>query len=273
MSLASHLLKYYTISLAANIPWNSVSISSNAVLKPIHVPADAGAAAVEFNVSHQARLVAIVACLGSPGVKVGVDVVCVHERDEYSVINKEGFDAWVGMYADVFSVGELNDMKSDVPHLGPRHDSTDLADHGQPLSRDSPHLVEARIRRFYASWALKEAYFKMTGEALLSKDLQQLEFRGVRSPAPDGGGGWGEIMRDVEIWYYNERVRNVTMELQAFEADYMIATAVCLDTDQAPGKGDTEERAGREVLDGVLPPFKSLDPEIDILPHAKLGVR
>ncbi|KAK4913981.1 hypothetical protein LTR66_017180, partial [Elasticomyces elasticus] len=54
-----------------------------------------------------------------------------------------------------------------------------------------------RMRKFYTSWALKEAYIKMVGEGLLAPWLRELEFEGVPVvPAPLVKE---QIERDVEL--------------------------------------------------------------------------
>jgi len=57
--------------------------------------------------------------------------------------------------------------------------------HAQPVAVtvSSTPLIASKLRNFYAHWCLKEAYIKMTGEALLAPWLRDLEFRNVRPPA------------------------------------------------------------------------------------------
>ena len=75
---------------------------------------------MEFNVSHQAGLVALVGCKTSElEVELGVDIVCVNERNDYRVIDEEGFNGWVDIYSEIFSQEESFDMKynADAFHL------------------------------------------------------------------------------------------------------------------------------------------------------------
>lgn len=73
----------------------------------------------------------------------------------------------------------------------------------------------------------------MTGEALLAPWLKELEFRNVQVPLPHShlppdtqrGDEWGQTCSNVEIWFRGHRVTDVTLEIQAFREDYMIATA------------------------------------------------
>ena len=109
MSLASALLKRLFIHETLGIPWKDISFGRKrnpmhgkpcALLpSPLHGPAPC-----EFNVSHQAGLVALVGCnTGDLDVELGVDVVCVHERNEWKMIEEEGWEAWVDMYDGIFS--------------------------------------------------------------------------------------------------------------------------------------------------------------------------
>lgn len=152
---------------------------------------------------------ALIACPGRPDqVRVGVDIACVHERDEYRAIEEDGFDTWVSAYADVFSPRELDDIKYRLPSLKISSSQILTAEDLGSASRccrrnqtfsirvynekedvvvvdvSSNDIIEAKLRRFYTFWALKEAYVKMTGDALLADWLHQLEFRNVRAPRP-----------------------------------------------------------------------------------------
>lgn len=217
---------------------------------------------------------------------VGIDIVCVHERDENPAIDREGFDKWVSTYEDVFSPRELDDMRYNLPGGLPGEKFNIPADALQTISRcckrnvtlpvpvtlkennngeeelmmiDSNVIIEAKLRRFYTFWALKEAYVKMTGEALLADWLRDLEFREVRAPrAAAGSSVWGELVRDVQVWRGNRRLKDVVMEIQAFERDYIIASAVSKTDDES-----VEE----------FPPFEILDVDRDILPFAGAGQR
>jgi 4'-phosphopantetheinyl transferase len=140
------------------------------------VEEDAG---LEFNTSHQAGLVALV---GTPnvGLELGVDVTCPFEstRPQSKIKTNEEFEKWVDNFTDVFSVYDIREMRS-------RADGD----------------VKKKLRKFYTHWALKEAYIKMTGEALLASWLKELEFRDVRAPdlpsleTGDGGLAWGKPVR------------------------------------------------------------------------------
>src|SRR5436190_20191282 len=95
---------------------------------------------------------------------LGVDVVCVNERDEVGSVQRKGWDAWIQTFADIFSDREIADM-GDISYLDAQPTSGSGAANAQDFApRES---IMARLRNFYAHWCLKEAYLKMTGEALL----------------------------------------------------------------------------------------------------------
>ena len=67
-------------------------------------------------------------------------------------------------------------------------------------------------------------------DCLLASWLKELEFRNVRVPlsARQLGleeGGWGQTYNDVEIWFRGKQLTNISLELQAYREDYMLATA------------------------------------------------
>jgi 4'-phosphopantetheinyl transferase len=192
--------------------------------------------------------------------QVGIDVTCTDEsarrRPNSVPTNEQAFADFVNIFSDVFSLRELTTIK--------------FAYLVQPDTRErikfksKEEEISARLRLFYAYWALKEAYIKMTGEALLAPWLKQLEFRNVIAPDPvspysthraeerngvrifpnghqldqhtdsstratnEEGGveGWGQPYRGVETWLHNRRVTDVRMELIAFQENFLVATAV-----------------------------------------------
>lgn len=303
MSLASALLKRLFISQTLDIAWKDVALARKGDPKhgkPCAVdvvgrPIDG----IDFNVSHQAGLVALIGWNGkkrqkyspgggvqgfiSPGaaydpdVMVGVDIVCVNERDDYRTIDAEGLDGWVDIYDFVFSDEERWTMKYDVDYvtlldgtvltrdvLG-RHDRciarnkllTVKTPQGQDVRFNSDLLIDAKLRRFYTFFCYKEAYIKLAGEALLAPWLKQLEFFNVRSPRPGAParcsthGQWGEEVDDVEVHLHGNEVRDVRMKIQAFEENFMIATAI---------QG--------QIVGLQVPAFRRLDLRADILSFA-----
>ncbi|EAQ89573.1 hypothetical protein CHGG_06192 [Chaetomium globosum CBS 148.51] len=258
MALASALLKHYAVarlmstdtaaSATKAAAWSATlatPFTRDARTKPVWLDPASGAQPVAFNVSHQAGVVAIVAVAGyravvgdggdgsddgvgdGVGVEVGVDVVCTSERRarDHAMLAGEGWPAFVDMHADVFAPGEVAYLKHRVLEAVP---GLAAAAGAATVERVS----DAKLRAFYTLWALREAYVKLTGEALLAEWLKDLEFRGFRPPAPTAG--WdvpgreeeGEVVRDIEIWFKKRRVEDVNMCLRSMGEDYMIATAV-----------------------------------------------
>ncbi|KAF9893380.1 hypothetical protein FE257_011812 [Aspergillus nanangensis] len=225
MSLASNLLKYLFIHRTCHIPWSDIKISRTAAPhhRPCFIPS-ANTPTPEFNVSHQASLVALAGTSSPPPPpttttpspslpsplnpssphlpQVGIDITCVNERRNPKTPPPtiQSLADFVDIFAEVFSARELATIKSFARQTGD---------------------VEAGYRLFYAYWALKEAYIKMTGEALLAPWLRELEFTNVVAPAPGSTAPY----TGVQTWLYREKVEDVRVELVAFEEDYLIATA------------------------------------------------
>lgn len=215
MSLASHLLKHYAISRALDLAWGATTISRNAKTKPVYVDPATGRSPIDFNVSHQAGLVALVAAHGHDPdrepVDVGCDVVCVSERADrdQAMVAREGWPSFVDVHADVFAPGEAAYLK---------HRS------GQPAAA-------AKLRCFYTLWCLREAYVKMTGEALLAPWLKALEFRDFAAPLPQRAMGaaredGGDVVRTHDVWFEGSKVEDANVCLRSVGPDYMTCTAV-----------------------------------------------
>ncbi|KAK3996487.1 hypothetical protein QBC44DRAFT_149058 [Cladorrhinum sp. PSN332] len=227
LSLASALLKRYAVAKLApsSPPWSSTLITRNPKTKPIWIDPLTNQSPVSFNISHQAGLVALIA-LPSTSAELGVDVVCTSERRDrdHSHIAKEGWASFVDMHADVFSPNEVNYLKYQVLSAVP----------GLIASKDPKDVVDAKLRAFYALWALREAYVKLTGEALLASWLKDLEFREFRPPKPtkswdvpaDEEDSSGEVVREVDVRFKGKKVEDVNICLRPLGPDYMIATAV-----------------------------------------------
>ncbi|KAK5674591.1 hypothetical protein LTR17_027801 [Elasticomyces elasticus] len=278
MSLGSALLKRAFITQVLGIAWKDVKLARKGNEKhgkPCAVdeygrPIEG----IDFNVSHQNGLVALVGWDGrrrqryspnghimgvlSPGatpedVMVGVDIVCVNERESAMLtIEQEGFDGWVDIYDAVFSDEERWTMKYDVDYVtlldGTHLPAKDVGRNDRVLRRNqsltcvtqtgaehifsSDLLLDAKLRRFYTYFCYKEAYIKLAGEALLAPWLKQLEFFNVRSPKPgvvarcSTHGTWGEEVDDVEVKLHGRVVDDVKMKIQAFEEDFMISCAI-----------------------------------------------
>lgn len=235
LSLASCLLKRRAIVDVCAVPWFKARIGEDENRKPCHIPDLGAEKTLEFNISHHGTLVALAGCEGS-SIKVGIDVVTVNWEKDYASVVKEGFEQWVKTYEAVFSDREIDDMVHYTPSQTASARETTLA----------------KIRHFYAHWCMKEAWVKMTGQALISPDLKDLEFREVSTPQPAGQLGWssewGETFSGVEIWYYGKKLTSAQMVIQAFRDDYMVAVAA-----SAPSV--------------ELSPYKILDLEKDVLPQ------
>ncbi|KAM7201903.1 hypothetical protein V8F20_004611 [Naviculisporaceae sp. PSN 640] len=263
MALASSLLKHYAVSKLAPVPWRSSTITRDARTKPIYRDPVTGTQPVSFNVTHQAGLVALVAVahyqpppstqsttpspFTSPSpppslssgtatpsppppdvlpasVETGIDLVCTSERRarDHQILDTEGWSAFVDMHADVFAPGEAYYLKyqilSSIPSLFPR-------DAGLSLEQ----INDGKLRAFYALWALREAYVKLTGEALLAEWLKELEFVRFRPPLPvplssDEQGD--QVIKKIDVKFRGRQVDDVNMCLKSLGEDYMICTAV-----------------------------------------------
>lgn len=129
MSLGSALLKRIFVHKTLGIPWKDIAFGRKrdpkhgkpcALLPPNSTRSYPIPAPVEFNVSHQAGLVALVGCKTDQlDAELGVDIVCVNERNDYRVIDEEGFDGWVDVYSEIFSHEESFDMKYNADAFPP----------------------------------------------------------------------------------------------------------------------------------------------------------
>jgi len=262
MSLASSLIKHLAIAhLCPSTPWHATAITRDARTKPTWIDPSTGFSPLAFNVTHQAGIVALIAIPSPPSpspplpIEVGIDLVCTSERRsrDHSLILTDGWPRFVDMHADVFSPAETSYLKYEVLSRVPG-----LVPAGGSASAEA--VMDAKLRAFYALWALREAYVKLTGEALLAEWLSELEFRGFRPVAPTAG--WAvpareeeaegnrygaQVISNQEVWFKGRRVDDVNMSLRAMGEDYMICTAV-----RTPGR--------KEVgLAWKLRPYRVLD--------------
>lgn len=136
------------------------------------------------------------------------------------------------------------------------------------LSRTTSSDLKAKLRRFYTNFCVKEAYVKLMGEGFLADWISKCEFRNLQVPTPSlGGSSWGDVLSagkplrssvaandgkdGLEIWLRGEEVRNVRMEMQTFEEDFIVATMIM----PSDVLGEGEE----------FPAWQMLDVERDIL--------
>ena len=284
MSLASALLKRLYISQALSISWEEVIMARRGDPqhgKPAALLPNGSFADIDFNVSHQGGLVTLIgwkpkkmAESYSGEVTVGTDITMVDERDDYKTIDEDGIDGWVNVFSEVFSEAERWDMAYNVDYIT-LLDGTHLSGHDigradrltkrgeevQVLDHrfDSELIIDSKLRRFYAFYAYKEAYIKLSGEALLAPWLKNLEFQVVRSPKPgvvprcSSHGVWGERVDDVEVLLRGEKVDDVTMDLRAFEEKFLISSAL----------------QGKAKVNLAEVEYKMLDLESDIMHYAR----
>ncbi|KAL8387129.1 hypothetical protein RB595_010136 [Gaeumannomyces hyphopodioides] len=230
MSLASHLLKHYVVARLAGVPWGETAVGPDARSKPVHVDAATGRQPVAFNVSHQAGVVAVAAVAAgrdNVAVEVGVDVVSPSERRarDHDVVASDGWPGFVDMHADVFGPAEAAHLKYAVLSAG--------GGRREDMGRTPEALLDYKLRCFYALWCLREAYVKMTGDALVAPWLRELEFRAFVPPRPGGDGDEGAVLTEHSIWLRGERVEDANVCLRSFDGggggggdSYMICTAV-----------------------------------------------
>jgi 4'-phosphopantetheinyl transferase len=223
MALGSRLVKRYLIARYASVPWDQAVTTRNSDTKPVFRRPD-GSEPLSFNVSHQAGLVVLVASVLHPA-ELGVDVVCPTERRDrdLSLIRAEGWGSFVDMHAEVFGPDEVSRLHG----LG-----TTLRDQDQ------------RLRYFYTLWCIREAYVKMTGEALLAPWLKDLEMR-YFVPAEDAAAS------QTEIWFRGRRVDDVDLDLVNVLGGFTICTAVRRRDRQGAGRlavGEYELLDAEEVI-------------------------
>lgn len=264
MSLASHLLKHLVIAKYCNVSWSDAKISRTTNGKPCYIPSvnegnERNHVTFDFNVSHQAGIVSLIAAVGFKGhIDTGTDVVCMNEREDRDVeyVQKSGFFDWVDMHGEVFAESEINFMKlgsiglSDLGFegelLGSGEDAlsrcqwrdrsvvlkVQSGDREENIQVDTNRVIDVKMRRFYAMWCLRETYVKMTGDALLAPWLKQLQISGVQVPAAreselnqeslDRGG----VHRNFQIIFEEMPVTDVTMELSALGRGFMVGGAL-----------------------------------------------
>jgi len=271
------------ITKYCGVPWPKSTISRDSNGKPCFIPTS-GSPTIDFNVSHQAGIVSLIASIGfRDKVDVGTDVVCANEREkqDYAHIEKSGFFDWVDMHGDVFAETELNHMKLSPVSLGigtlagfakdtvsrcqRRNEILTLKikkegeGEEKTVRAESNTVIDEKLRRFYAMWCLRETYVKMTGEALLAPWLKELEISNVEAPsaadqAVEGSLEQGGIARDFQIYFKGKAVTDVKMELVAMGKHYMVGSSVQI------AEGEKEVSMGR---------WEMLDLEADILPVAE----
>jgi 4'-phosphopantetheinyl transferase len=203
LALVSRLLKRYAISRFCDVPWSEATAFRDTNTKPIFRKTD-GSEPLLFNVTHQDGLVILFGVVNPPpGLAIGVDIVSPSERrdHDHKIISKDGWSEYVDIHADVFSPKEVTCLK-------------DLS-----FDRKSAESMDRLLRWFYALWCLREAYIKMTGEALLASWLRDLEIRGFAPPE--------DLRNGVEgAWMYGKRVGGVDIKLEDLTGRFMVSSVV-----------------------------------------------
>jgi 4'-phosphopantetheinyl transferase len=203
MALVSRLLKRYAISRFCAVPWNEATAFPDANTKPVFRKSD-GTEPLLFNVTHQDGLVMLFGIYNPPpGLAIGVDIVSPSERRgrDHETLSKEGWESYVDIHADVFSPKEVTVLKA------------------LNFDRQTEQGKDRLLRWFYALWCLREAYIKMTGEALLASWLKDLEIRGFGPPE--------DIKDGVEgAWMYGKQVEGVEIRLEDVLDGFMVSSVV-----------------------------------------------
>lgn len=264
MILASYLLKYLVINKYLGIPWSKITISRKSHGKPCFLNWSKDSY-IDFNVSHQAGVVVLIAVICSESeICVGTDIVCTAERKlaDYAFIEDEGFFNWVHIYEDVFADSEicylrqgslrLEDLKIGIKNSELTNQAKDaltrcerrnegihleiLVNQEQiAIEIDSNVVIDGKLRQFYAMWCLKEAYAKMTGEALLAPWLKDLEILLARAPKTKEQAmdlEEGEVIEEVKTIFSNRehtsncKVKDATVQLTALGPEYMVAAVI-----------------------------------------------
>ncbi|TEA13460.1 4'-phosphopantetheinyl transferase NpgA [Colletotrichum sidae] len=223
LSLGSHLLKRYAISRFCGVPWFSATAIRDERTKPIFRATD-GTSPLSFNVTHQAGLVALFAVHGYDAergpVEVGIDIVCTSERRtrDHGMLKSEGWPRFVDIHAEVFSPAEVSFLKWQALSAIPP---------GIKPGASAEDTMDFKLRCFYALWCLREAYVKMTGEALVAPWLADLQFKNFRPPLPaDTFEDEGDAVTKHEILFKGAKVDDANVCLRALGPDYMTCTAV-----------------------------------------------
>lgn len=301
MSLASYLLKYLFIHRAARVPWHEITISRTPPpLKRPHYRRSAAAPEndpkrldVEFNISHQASITALAGCAipstndctfgtvplqkstvtATPtSPQIGIDITCVNDitrrgrGPDGRPRTERALYEYIDMFEQVFSVNELDDMKTRGLPTAVTDTIAGSSAAGVMLPGTQP-AIDHRLRLFYTYWALKESFIKMTGDALLAPWLRELEFVDVAVPQPgaeeqdaetenasdghtDGHhyngnspcSRWGSVETGTQVLLGGRAIDNVRIEIVGFEKDYIITTT-------ARGAGFGKENWGKREIE------------------------
>ncbi|KAJ5287085.1 4'-phosphopantetheinyl transferase A [Penicillium angulare] len=260
MSLASHLLKYLYIHHACGVQWKEIVLTRTAMPENRPFYKSSSDTQVEFNVTHQAGLTGLAGTIVPsheqmqrnstanqipPGPRLGIDVTCVNENRRRVVKTMHEYLEHVSIFTEVFSDREVETMKNPAAAL---RQAKALGFASTFINTSSEEtIVGFGMRLFYSYWALKEAYLKMTGDALLAPWLRTLEFSNVIPPdpvhplnsskpymvsqdpkhIPQSPKNWGSPYEGVKVSKAGKPLDDVRLQLVAFESDYIVAAAGC----------------------------------------------
>jgi 4'-phosphopantetheinyl transferase len=149
----------------------------------------------------------------------------------------------VSIFVEVFSDREVETMKNPAAALRQAQALGFASTFINASSEET--IVRFGMRLFYSYWALKEAYLKMTGDALLAPWLRTLEFSNVIPPdpvdplharkpyvvsqdpkhIPQSSKNWGPPFPGVRVSKAGRPLDDVRLQLVAFESDYILAVA------------------------------------------------
>ncbi|KAJ5933605.1 4'-phosphopantetheinyl transferase A [Penicillium verhagenii] len=258
MSLASHLLKYLYIHHACGIPWKDIVLRRTEMPENRPYYKSTTDTEVEFNVTHQAGLTILAGTIApnhqqmlnhanggdlAAHPRLGIDVTCVNENRRKVIKTMAEYLEHVSIFVDVFSETELRTMRN------PRQALERAREYGHAKAFDGSTseetIVRYGLRLFYSYWALKEAYLKMTGDALLAPWVRTLEFLNVMPPdpveplhahkpyvlsqdpkyIPQSPKNWGPPFAGVRATKEGKKLDDVRFQLVAFESDYIVAVA------------------------------------------------
>ncbi|MCJ1377617.1 hypothetical protein MMC17_000712 [Xylographa soralifera] len=217
LALGSCLLKRLAVVRGSGATWAEAGrgMKKEAGGKPVWKGENPQQGEVEFNVSHHGNMVVLVADSGlKNGLnrvrRVGIDVVKINVPKDTLAVRREGsWEKWVRIFADVMPEEEVRRIVD-----------------GENAEGRGQQSLEGRLRRFYTYWGLREAYVKMSGEALVAPWLKELEFRNVNAPCKGKENTRSDTIRSVEVWVGGKKIENVGVELQALGEDYIVATIV-----------------------------------------------
>jgi 4'-phosphopantetheinyl transferase len=265
MTLGSALLKRAYIKKCTDLTWSQIHFGRKVdakLGKPYWIAPDGTKKwpQIDFNVSHQRGLVTLVGVCaehGSEEIEVAVDIVSPNERNDMATIAGSDFSHFVSTFEHVLSEDEIFSIIYKMPSNGSfrllsgqeiqneqigRLDRTiecgkslsvTLKD-GIAVEFPSDLIIEEKLRNFYATFSLKEAYTKLGGWGLSAEWIKDCVFMDVKAPAKGGVrrcnilGTWGEKIREDEIDFQldGKDVKDVVIEQQSLEEDYIITTTL-----------------------------------------------